>query len=429
MEAAATSGANPVKQKSVTELMQGAEATTSAVAPAATEDSEVFTRDFWEKKEREKPLPKSFVSQAAKAKLHLGPNPAFIEYLKQRTKEEENEGKTQWGCTSCRHLKGGCLSCNPAKFLKYMENHDGQPPRGVWSKTGLGRSSTSKSKSKFSGATTKRRLRKKKKKRKSKAIFDPSPQLQGPQLAFAKKKIRKGKRGGEKKVRIGRPPKKVLKTKQPRRKPKKTMQRESRTKEEMEVTLRSVDVVGDEELRTGYTWVGQDGDNLEPLGQRKPTVVIIGAGVAGLTAARELQEDGRFDVVILEARDRIGGRIHTMRLPGDLCNSGGEPIPAHPVDLGASYIHGCGDDHPIFKMAQEMEVRCDPSSSAETYDPKSCVWLNHKTGKQISKGKVRVRLSDETEPLFNSRARAVTDPSSPRCFFVFGGLRLRKLTE
>ena len=119
-----------------------------------------------------------------------------------------------------------------------------------------------------------------------------------------------------------------------------------------------------------------------------------------------------------------------MRLPGDLWNSAGELIPAHPVDLGASYIHGCGDDHPIFKMAQEMEVRCDPSSSAETYDPKSCVWLNHKTGKQISKGKVGARLSDETEPLLRfTLAHVVTDPSSPRCFFVFGGLRLRKLTE
>ncbi|MGN8049085.1 flavin monoamine oxidase family protein [Curtobacterium sp. 22159] len=56
-------------------------------------------------------------------------------------------------------------------------------------------------------------------------------------------------------------------------------------------------------------------------------VVVIGAGVAGLTAARLLTDAGR-RVVVLEARDRIGGRVHTDRSDG------------HAVDLGASWIHG-----------------------------------------------------------------------------------------
>src|SRR4051812_30578875 len=41
-------------------------------------------------------------------------------------------------------------------------------------------------------------------------------------------------------------------------------------------------------------------------------VVVIGAGVAGLAAADRLREEGA-DVVVLEARDRIGGRILTLR--------------------------------------------------------------------------------------------------------------------
>ncbi|MCA9773839.1 MAG: FAD-dependent oxidoreductase, partial [Myxococcales bacterium] len=56
-------------------------------------------------------------------------------------------------------------------------------------------------------------------------------------------------------------------------------------------------------------------------------VLVIGAGMAGLTAARALRLAG-VDATILEARDRIGGRMHT------------ETISGAPVDMGASWIHG-----------------------------------------------------------------------------------------
>jgi len=58
-------------------------------------------------------------------------------------------------------------------------------------------------------------------------------------------------------------------------------------------------------------------------------VIIIGAGVAGLTAARALSNSG-LTVVILEARDRAGGRILTRRIPS---------FPT-PIELGAEFIHG-----------------------------------------------------------------------------------------
>src|SRR5436309_341448 len=57
--------------------------------------------------------------------------------------------------------------------------------------------------------------------------------------------------------------------------------------------------------------------------------IVIGAGVAGLAAARELKKRG-FEVVVLEARDRIGGRVHTVRLPG-------WPLP---LEVGAEFLHG-----------------------------------------------------------------------------------------
>ena len=44
-----------------------------------------------------------------------------------------------------------------------------------------------------------------------------------------------------------------------------------------------------------------------------PHVIVIGAGMAGLSAANHLVNRGIHDVVVLEARDRIGGRMFTNR--------------------------------------------------------------------------------------------------------------------
>jgi monoamine oxidase len=62
-------------------------------------------------------------------------------------------------------------------------------------------------------------------------------------------------------------------------------------------------------------------------------VVVIGAGAAGLAAARELSGAGK-RVCLLEARPRLGGRIHTLHV-ADL------PLP---VELGAEFIHGQPDE-------------------------------------------------------------------------------------
>ena len=52
-------------------------------------------------------------------------------------------------------------------------------------------------------------------------------------------------------------------------------------------------------------------------------VVVIGAGFAGLVAARDLSIDGRLSVLLVEARDRIGGRTWTANALGEDVEMGG----------------------------------------------------------------------------------------------------------
>ncbi len=62
-------------------------------------------------------------------------------------------------------------------------------------------------------------------------------------------------------------------------------------------------------------------------------VLILGAGAAGLAAARILARSGR-RVAVIEARDRIGGRIFTRHVTGPLTGT------TIPVELGAEFVHG-----------------------------------------------------------------------------------------
>ena len=57
-----------------------------------------------------------------------------------------------------------------------------------------------------------------------------------------------------------------------------------------------------------------------------PDVVIVGGGFAGVTAARELTMRGR-SAVLVEARDRLGGRTYTADHDG------------HPMELGGTWVH------------------------------------------------------------------------------------------
>ncbi|KAL4302424.1 hypothetical protein GQ457_10G001050 [Hibiscus cannabinus] len=80
---------------------------------------------------------------------------------------------------------------------------------------------------------------------------------------------------------------------------------------------------------------------------KKPRIVVIGAGMAGLTAANKLYTStgskDMFELFVVEGGNRIGGRINTSEFCGDR------------IEMGATWIHGIGGS-PVHQIAQEINA-------------------------------------------------------------------------
>ncbi|MDX2254984.1 MAG: FAD-dependent oxidoreductase [Pseudanabaenaceae cyanobacterium bins.39] len=76
----------------------------------------------------------------------------------------------------------------------------------------------------------------------------------------------------------------------------------------------------------------------------KKRVVVIGAGLSGLAAAQELRRQ-EYEVVVVEARERIGGRIWTSFKWADM-----------PLDFGATWIHGT-QGNPLTDLADQIDAK------------------------------------------------------------------------
>jgi monoamine oxidase len=74
---------------------------------------------------------------------------------------------------------------------------------------------------------------------------------------------------------------------------------------------------------------------------RDVDVVVVGAGLAGLSAACALVDDGK-TVTVLEARDRVGGRTE------------GGVIDGHPVELGGTWL--CEGHEEIYALVKELRL-------------------------------------------------------------------------
>src|SRR5687768_13192150 len=74
----------------------------------------------------------------------------------------------------------------------------------------------------------------------------------------------------------------------------------------------------------------------------RETVVVVGGGIAGLSAALELSTS--CSVIVLEARDRFGGRIYTVRGKTGI-----------PFELGAEFVHGKAPE--IWRLIKEARLQ------------------------------------------------------------------------
>ena len=97
-------------------------------------------------------------------------------------------------------------------------------------------------------------------------------------------------------------------------------------------------------------------------------LIVVGAGVAGLSAARALKENGR-EVLILEGRERIGGRLHTINLNGSY------------VDEGGAWIDGV-PDNPVYQMVEQVGLT---TIEMNYVDPLRVKAFDEATGRWLSR--------------------------------------------
>ena len=119
-------------------------------------------------------------------------------------------------------------------------------------------------------------------------------------------------------------------------------------------------------------------------------VVVIGAGIAGLTVANALTHGG-VECVVVEARDRIGGRLHTVNLAGSM------------VDLGGSWIH-TPVGNPMRTFADRAGVRCRSANPLPELAGFDCG-----EGRRLSAAEVETNISLQLEDFPQARGRLLAE--------------------
>jgi len=78
-------------------------------------------------------------------------------------------------------------------------------------------------------------------------------------------------------------------------------------------------------------------------------VIIIGAGMAGISSATELLVNNVTNFVILEASGRTGGRVESLQF-------GDEKVGKVTIEQGANWVHGIGPRNALWQIAEEIKL-------------------------------------------------------------------------
>jgi len=113
--------------------------------------------------------------------------------------------------------------------------------------------------------------------------------------------------------------------------------------------------------------------------QMRARVMVIGAGAAGLAAAKFLQ-DRKVNVTVLEGRSRIGGRTCTLTLP----ERDADKLESQNIDMGASYIHNCDSSNEIFQIALREKPLAAVGAGSRWADTECARWFDDKSGEEMS---------------------------------------------
>ena len=137
------------------------------------------------------------------------------------------------------------------------------------------------------------------------------------------------------------------------------------------------------------------------------TFLVIGAGISGLAAANHLKQQG-CEVTVIEARDRIGGRINT-----DVMGTTARGIK---VDMGASWIHGIGPGagdldkyegkmNPIYTLARDNQINTVPTWANDDNTVSKTYWWKSDTT-PLSQSRLTTMADDIQEHVEKKKASA-----------------------
>lgn len=118
--------------------------------------------------------------------------------------------------------------------------------------------------------------------------------------------------------------------------------------------------------------------NFHPTKMNESKVVVIGAGPSGIAAATRLVENGFQNVVLLEAENRIGGRIHTI------------PFGANVIDLGAQWCHG-EKDNVVFELANPCDLL---ESTGDVYEDYKMIRSNRQIVDEDTSSKLKMIVNE-----------------------------------